>query len=337
MQRRPVRKSLGKKKTEEGYGRGEHSIDLDDDVLIDEGAIKERILAAFNSPDYRPPTLPSTALELVRLSSDSEVAFDDVVSLLEGDSMLAGRVLRIAQSPVYAGAAQVQSLRDALVRLGLKTLRDLVLEVATNLRVFRSPAYAGPMERIRRHCNATGHLSRLVSRYTPIEAEYAFLCGLLHDVGTAGILVALGDVPRGKTPPDLSVLWPAIDGVHEEAAALMAKLWNLPPEIPLVVSAHHRVLIEGYPHPMAATVCLAERLADDLGLGLVPQPSGEQEPEKLADLSGLEIHTTNDRSSDIALERAREALQINDQTMQLIEREARERVESLLSLESPPA
>ena len=337
MQRRPVRKSVGKKKTEEGYGRGEHSIDLDDDVLIDEAAIKERILAAFNAPDYRPPTLPSTALELVRLSSDNEVAFDDVVSLLERDSMLAGRVLRIAQSPVYAGAAQVQSLRDALVRLGLTTLRDLVLEVAMNLRVFRAPAYAGPMERIRRHCNATGHLSRLVSRYTPIEAEYAFLCGLLHDVGTACILIALGDVPRGKAAPDLSVLWPAIDGTHEEAAGLITKLWNLPPEIPLVVAAHHCVLIEGYAHPMAATVCLAERLADDLGLGLVPRRNGEGENEKPADLADLEIHDQTDRSSDITVERAREALQINDQTMQLIEREAVECIESLLAPESSPA
>ncbi len=334
MQRRPVRKSLGKKKTEEGYGRGEHSIDLDDDVLIDEAAIKERILAAFNSPDYRPPTLPSTALELVSLSSNSEVAFDDVVSLLEGDSMLAGRVLRIAQSPVYAGAAQVQCLRDALVRLGLTTLRDLVFEVATNLRVFRAPAYAGPMERIRRHSNATAHLSRLVSRYTPMEGEYAFLCGLLHDVGTAGILIALGDVPRGKQPPDLAVLWPAIDAVHEEAAALMTKLWCLPPEIPLVVGAHHSVHIEGYPHPMAATVCLAERLADDLGLGLVPRRSEEGEAEKPADLAELEIYDRSDRSSDVALQRAHEALQLNDHTMQLIESEGQELVAKFLAPES---
>ncbi len=203
-----------------------------------------------------------------------------------------------------------------------------------DLRVFRAPAYAGPMERIRLHSTATAQLSRLVSRYTPIEGEYGFLCGLLHDVGTAGILIALGDAPRGKEPPDLSVLWPAIDGVHAEAAALMSKLWSLPPEIPLVVGAHHSVHIEGYPHPMAATVCLAERLADDLGLGLVPRKQEEGEAQKPSDLSGLEIHDQADRSSGIAIERATEALQLNDQTMQLIEREARELLDQFLASES---
>jgi len=314
-----VRKA-GKKRHEEGYGRGEHSIAPDEDLWIDEEALKERILAVFQSPDYRPPTLPGTALELLQLSRSPDVAFDDVVALLEKDSVLAGRVLRIAQSPVYAGASKLVSLKDALVRLGLITLRDLVLEVAMNLRVFKAESYAGSMERLRRHSLATAHLSRLVSRYTPMEGEYAFLCGLLHDVGTAGILIALGDQPRGKAPPDLEVLWPAIDAVHEEAAAIMARLWQLPAEIPLVLGAHHSVRIDGFDHPLAATVCLADHLADELGQGLAP-PAGRA-PAGKDDLAGMSTHSHLDRSSPVALERAQQALGLGPETRELIQREA---------------
>ncbi|MBW2243877.1 MAG: HDOD domain-containing protein, partial [Deltaproteobacteria bacterium] len=191
-------KRRGKSKHEDGYGKGEASIAVDDDVLLDEAALQERMLDTFRAPNYRPPELPSTAQEVLVLSQNPEVEVDKVVELLENDQMLAAQVLRVAGSPAYAGAAKIDSLSGALMRLGLKTVRDVVLEVAMNLRVFRCEAYAAPMERLRKHSQATAHLCRVVCKYSSsVEAEFAFLCGLLHDVGIAGILLALGETPRG--------------------------------------------------------------------------------------------------------------------------------------------
>ena len=302
-----------------GYGRGEAEIDADDDVLIDEGAIRERILSVFRAPDYQPPTLPSTATQLMTLSQNPEVGFDEVVSLLERDQMLAARVLKLSRSPIYGGASRIDSLRDALMRLGLRTLRDIVLEAAMNLRVFRSEAYTGPMERLRAHSQAVAVTSRIVSKYTPVEGEYAYLCGLLHDVGVAGILVSLADVPKGKAAPDLSILWPAIDAAHAEAGTMMAKIWDLPPEIPMVLDAHHRVEIEGYPHPMGATICIADQVAGELGYGFVPSDEADDEKD---DLAGLTTHPGTDATGPVPIERAREALALTDATLELIRDEA---------------
>ncbi len=315
----------GKQRHEEGYGRGEVELDQDDDVLIDEEAIRERILSVFRAPDYQPPTLPSTATQLMALSQNPEVSFDEVVALLERDQMLAARVLKLVRSPIYGGASRIDSLRDALMRLGLNTLRDIVLEAAMNMRVFRSEAYTGPMERLRQHSQAVAITSRIVSKYTPVEGEYAFLCGLLHDVGVAGILVSLADVPKGKAAPDLSILWPAVNGAHAEAGATMAKIWDLPPEIPMVLDAHHRVEIEGYPHPLAATVCIADLVAGELGVGFVP---GDGEDAK-DDLAGLATHPTMDATGPVAVERAREALGLTDATLELIRNDAAEQLAEL--------
>lgn len=297
--------SLGRKKTDPRYGKGEHTLDLADDALIDEEELSRRILAAFQSPDYRPPTLPSAAMELMELARNPEVGIDDVLGLLERDTMLAGRVLRVAQSPVYAGAAQIQSLQDALMRLGLNTLRDLVLEVSMNLRVFKAEQYTEVMERVSRHSTAVANLSRLVARRGGVDAEYAFLCGLLHDVGVAGVLLALGDAKRRRKPPEVSVIWPAVDRCHEEAGASMASLWKLPQEIPQVLGVHHDVRVGSKPHPLAAAVCLADELANEIGLSIVP-------PEDTRGLSPslcmLASHTQADRSPPKTVERARETL-----------------------------
>jgi putative nucleotidyltransferase with HDIG domain len=311
--------SLGRKKTDPRYGKGEHTLDLADDALIDEDELSRRILAAFAAPDYRPPTLPSTAMELLELSRNPEVGLDDVLGLLERDSMLAGRLLRLAQSPVYAGATPIQSLPDALMRLGLRTLRDMVLEVSMNLRVFKAEQYAEVMERVSRHSAAVANLSRLVARRGGVEAEYAFLCGLLHDVGVAGVLIALGDATRGRKPPEVSVIWPAVDRCHEQAAAAMAKLWKLPQEIPQVLGVHHDVRVGGKPHPLAAAICLADELANELGLSIVPPEDAQGLSPSLRMLAS---HTQADRSQPKTIERAREALRLDAAALAALRAEA---------------
>ncbi len=138
------------------------------------------------------------------LSQRTDVEIDDVVALLEQDSMIAGRVLKIVGSAAMTGAVKITSLREATMRIGLKTIRDIVMEIAMNMRVFKSADYSDTMELLRRHATATAHLSRIVCKYTALEAEFAFMAGLMHDVGIAGTLLVLSDSKgRSKTPPDL--------------------------------------------------------------------------------------------------------------------------------------
>ena len=317
-----VRK-LGKRKGEEGYGDGRASIAYDDDVLLDEDAMVQALLTALSAPDYRPPTLPSVAVELMGLSQKAEVDFKDVVDLLEQDSMIAGRILQIVQSPIYAGMSKLSSLHDALVRLGLGTLRDIVMQIAMNMKVYKSRDYADTMELIRKHSTMTAHLSCLVCKYCAIEGEYAFLAGLLHDVGIAGTLLALSD-SKGlrKTPPDLISIWPAVDRVHTKAAELMAGHWNLPGDIKMVLESHHQVIIQGFAHPLAATIAIADDLAHELGCGVIPKAGDLVEEMTALEKDCVRSHTGVDRSPPKTLEHARNALQLTDQQMDLIRADA---------------
>ncbi|MEM7411769.1 MAG: HDOD domain-containing protein [Myxococcota bacterium] len=340
----------GKTKLEEGYGRGEASIAAGDDVLIEQSALEKRLLETFGAPDYQPPTLPAVATQLMSVSQRADVEIDEIVDLLQQDAMLAGKLMELVASPLYAGAAKITSLRDAVMRVGMQNVRDLVMQVALNLRVFRVPAYSETMERLRRHSVLTAHLSRIVSRYTPIESEYAFLCGLLHDVGVAGVLIALAEgtvrVPAktkarvtkaGKPdPPDLAAVWPEVDAVHGVAASQMSRLWGLPPELAIAIGSHHQVLVEGYAHPLAATICVADAEAQALGFGIVSSTSAESETEDVgidADDAAIraacmQSHHTADHSTPATLGHACDALGLDDPQLELIRKDAREFVEN---------
>lgn len=288
------------------YGRGEHVIAEAAAALADPGgALAAEIRARFAAPDYKPPLLPKVALDVHALTQDAEVDFGRLARLLEEDGLLAARILRIAQSPLYGPRSAMPTLRAALTRLGLRTLSEIVWEAALRERVFRCPGFDEPMETLRRHSTATAYVARLVASYTPLAAEYAFVCGLVHDIGMAAAMIALGERRDAKALP-LELLAAALRQGHEEHSGLIATLWNLPGDLPLVLGHHHLLRVGGYVHPMAAVVYLAETLCADR----FPAPAlgASQEP--------CEVHT-----DELRVEATR-ALQLTPPQVASIEHDA---------------
>jgi HD-like signal output (HDOD) protein len=251
------------------YGRGQHRIDFPWEPI----ALVAKLRETFHSPDYRAPVLPSVALELMALSRRDDVRIRDILLLLERDSLIAGGVLKLAQAPLYQRSGQVRSLSEAVTRLGLKTLADLCWNVAMNARVFRAPGYDAAMDQLRRHSAATAQIARLIGAFVTFPDDYTYTCGLMHDAGAAACLTLLGDVPRGAERPPLDAVWDSVMDVHQEASAVLARAWQLPTDVQLIVGHHHQPRIGGKVHPVIAAIAMAEALASELGC------AGGQEPE----------------------------------------------------------
>lgn len=320
----------GKKKGEEGYGLGQATIAEGDDVLLDEEVMVERLLGMIESPDYRPPTLPAVAIELMTLSQRSDVEIEDVVALLEQDSLIAGRVLKICGSASMSGAVKITSLREATMRIGLMKIRDIVMEIAMNMKVFKSEDYGDTMELMRRHATATAHIARIVCKYTTVEAEFAFMAGLMHDVGIAGTLLALSESKgKRKAPPNLISIWPAVERVHQRAGELMAKHWELPADIQIAISAHHQVMIGGHAHPLSAVVAIANELTHVLGSGVIPKVGADLTEMTEAEADCVRSLTSIDRTGTKTLVNARESLDLDQKALELVRLEGVEVFETL--------
>lgn len=265
-----------------GYGQGVVTLATGP---TDEERVAQRLRETFSSPTYEPPLLPVAAMELIALTRKPDVTYREILNLLESDPLIAGRTLKIAESPVYARGEPVRSLEHALTRLGLSTLTDLFLQVSMSSRVFRSAAFAAPMEELRRHSVATAHAARLVCRATSLPDEYAFLCGLLHDIGAAAALLALGDTsPKQAAPLTVQQVRKPIWQLHAEVGREVCKLWKLPAEITMIVGHHHEPRIGGHVHPLAAAIHLADQLASQAGFASPVEPLPSGEPENLLGL-----------------------------------------------------
>lgn len=237
--------------------------------------IDRRVRSLLQSKTYRPPSVPVVAVELMRISRQEDVEMRKIVALLEQDPLLTAQALKIAQSALYAGRGKIRTIHDAVMRLGLRILSDVVLEAAMNLRVFRAGPYAAAMERVRRHSVVTAHAARTVSQFTPVDGEYGFVCGLLHDVGIAAILLAVADLPGDATgrKVGLDPLWPAIDRLHAEAGAQLAATWNLPEAVRASIAEHHTA-IPRVPSVLSLVI-VAEEFANEFGVRVKSERKGE--------------------------------------------------------------
>ena len=235
--------------------------------------VSEGLRSVFGSPGYKPPMLPSVALEIHDLSCRPDIDSNKLVDLLERDPMLAAHVLRVANSPIFRGRDAETSLRSAVLRLGLKNLGEVVFEIALHMRVFRSAEYSAMMEQLRRHSTACANLCRLLASRVGLDSEHAFLCGLLHDIGIAAILIVLGERRKSESPLEPSVLDEVVRQIHEDVSGMLVRLWKLPNEVAEVVAHHHgRAAVETAPL-LSAVVVVADTLATkfkfsmDLGAG----------------------------------------------------------------------
>jgi HD-like signal output (HDOD) protein len=259
---------------QEHHEQGANDLSDEDVFGASPTALAAHIRRVVTAPDYHPPLLPAVAVELVQLSSDPATPMHKVGNLVRSEPLIAAKVLQLAQSAMYSRGAAITSLDDAMARLGLKNLSDLFLQAAMTTRVFRAKGYEEPMDALRKHSVLCAHLSRLVCRRTGFPDEYAYMCGLLHDVGIATGILIFGETKRDQRALKYEDIRPGIEVVHEEASAVLGKAWGLPPDVLLVLGHHHRYVIQGRVHPLAAAVCFADWLASEAGVAAGNEVNG---------------------------------------------------------------
>lgn len=313
------------------HGRGEYQIDATD-LMLSPDAMIAHLRRTLVSPEYKPPLLPSVALELMKLTRQPGVSVSEVHKVLERDALLAAKVLQIAQSALYSRGSPVRSLPEAISLLGLRTLADLFLQTVLSTRVFRADGYDGPMALLMQHSMVTAHVSRLACRMTSMPDEYAFMCGLLHDAGmAAGLLIfaeqnaarSLREAPRSlrarpspqnsrpspprgaSEPPGYDELAVALHAVHEEASAILAEAWKLNPDIRLVIGSHHQLRASGRVHPLAAVVCVSDWIASEAGAGM------GTESDRLRAEEAAQVLSFNRANLDDLAARAREIIELS--------------------------
>lgn len=208
--------------------------------------MSERAMAALGK---LPPFSPILNKLLASLAGE-DVSFAKLGDLIEKDTVVAGNILHLVNSALYARRATITSVRHALALLGMDKVRNTLLGMSISRmwsQVKAPPVWS--MGRFNRHSASVAILSDQIASRIPaaVYPEGAFVGGLLHDLGR--LLIALGlpdefnrllklhqESGRSWTECELELL----GFTHADLSAEALEKWKFPDQVQIAVRDHHR-------------------------------------------------------------------------------------------------
>jgi len=234
------------------------------------------------------PLLPPVAREVMTLTNNPSLPVNRVVQVLGRDPVLAAQLLKAANSPLYGGNRRIAGLSEALLRIGTRGLRQLLLTVSAN-RVLMVRARPELTSRLQLRASAVASASSHIARIYGTDADAAFMAGLLHDIGWA-VIYGMAARSSSALPAEFSDsarLEEVCLHLHAEIGEGLAVAWNLPPLVTSAIGYHHRPAEARAGVLMAYVVAAGLRVCDSLGIGPVEPPSGKMENDPI--LQRLEL------------------------------------------------
>ncbi|MDR0843232.1 MAG: HDOD domain-containing protein [Acidobacteriota bacterium] len=206
----------------------------------------DRVIGWIKSGRLQLPVYSPTTIKMQQYMDDYSGDIAAVEELISSDQVLAVEVLRAANSPFYRTISSIDTIRNAIVRLGMQQLRRLVILVSERTRYSsRYPDLHKLMFLLWQHVSATALSAQWLSqrlRLTGIR-DVCFLGGLLHDIGKLVILKAIDEMRKAeefKTVLSDGALAEFIAANHCQIGYEVLKRWEIPDVYCQIGRDHHR-------------------------------------------------------------------------------------------------
>ena len=226
------------------------------------------IIRKFYKGRIRLPVLPRMVREIETVLARADHTVDELAAVIEKDPVLSGKLIRIANSPLYRGMDAVTDLKAGLVRLGVDATHAVVATIANKL-LFESDnaSLKTVLEQHWRHSFAAACCGKLIAEEIAIEnSDTVFLMGITFDLGNVLLLKAVADISPEVSFEDQDLLR-SIHEVHTTFGAALLKKWKFPEVFVKLAELHHWNEFPPDMEEEIPVVHLADFLAEKIGFG----------------------------------------------------------------------
>ena len=226
--------------------------------------------------NFEIPSIPLLLIRILQELNDDAESSNKLEELILHDPALSARILRLANSAYYSFGSEVKTISHAIVLLGTGLVKSLAIGV-TIFDCFTKgmKCEAALINELWTHSFGVGLLAQDIwtRRSDRKEGEFAFLCGLLHDLG---MVVFFKNYPthycflfaneKSETDSDISAWELDYYGAdHAAIGAMLAKQWDFPSELTAVLGKHHHALDSG--SALVCAVSISDMLAKQTNTG----------------------------------------------------------------------
>jgi serine phosphatase RsbU (regulator of sigma subunit)/HD-like signal output (HDOD) protein len=182
-------------------------------------------------------SLPSVAAQVVSLASDPDCEIDHLTKAIMSDSAMSLRFLALANSAAVSHGREIRNLRAALVRLGMRRVRNVALLMGMHdMSPSRATDTGLDTAEFWRHSLATASCAQALAWLRGMKTtDDAWLVGILHGLGIAAMsqkaaeqFRAALELARRQGKPLAAAELEVFDFHHGELAGRVLRTWKLP-------------------------------------------------------------------------------------------------------------
>lgn len=242
------------------------------------------------------PAIPKVAEKVMRIIEDPNTTAHQLQRVIDTDVAIAARVLKIANSAFYGYRGRIQSTSQAVMVLGFKTLKSVVI-AASMKAIYKR--FGLTEQKLWEHSVGVSIGSRIIAQETKYhDPDEAFVTGLMHDVGKVVMNncdpVKFSYVVQKVYNQNVatSIAEKEVFGfTHKEVGAMVVKKWKLSETIEKVIYYHDNpkaIGVDPYLLKLASVVYLADRMCLRLGIGYkAPRPEVDIAGDDVLSILGL--------------------------------------------------
>jgi putative nucleotidyltransferase with HDIG domain len=222
------------------------------------------------------PIIPEVASKILSIGDDNqELSFKNIEAIISVDPMLTSRVLKVANSALYARQKEITTLQMAIGLLGFKNIKSLVLLITAS-QFSKDLKNDDFYIEFWKHSIVTAFISREIYTRKKDRAnqDTAFVLGLLHDIGRVALFNAdpkeyrkILELACTNKVNVISIEREIIKSDHQEIGAAVMQHWNLPEIFVETAREHGNLNIFAKNKKMIRNISVADRIAEKIGYG----------------------------------------------------------------------
>lgn len=220
-----------------------------------------KLIEAILASGVKIPPMPSILTEVMLLERNEDAGPREYAARIADDPATAGALFRVVRSPVLGLRVPVDTLEKAITVLGLKTTLAVVRTEALR-NALHDPALEAVMATLWKRMNTVADLTLAMTRSIRprgVREDLLFQSAVFHDCGVAVLMrrhPTYAHAFADSRWPDLVALDREHQTNHGVIGQMVARSWQLPPEVVLVVRHHHDPHLDELPESVRKMIVL---------------------------------------------------------------------------------